>query len=121
VTEFAIRVPSVDELLDPYSVESLERRPLREDVRDRILRAWIDTRGERPSHLMVELPVDQRRAGLDSGLRDALFTSISQGLVVLGWVAMWQPAQQVFHAVSRRLSRGRYRELSQVPIEIAWT
>jgi hypothetical protein len=51
---------------------------------------------------------------------DALFTSISQGLVVLGWVAMWQPAQQVFHAVSRRLSRGRYRELSQVPIEIAW-
>jgi len=171
VTEFAIRVPSVDELLDPYSVESLERRPLREDVRDRILRAWIDTREERPSHLMVELPVDQRRAGLDSGLReairhdlsrtydaskrlhiftrgerreaqvaflflvvclllaslvdkvtanDALFTSISQGLVVLGWVAMWQPAQQVFHAVSRRLSRGRYRELSQVPIEIAW-
>jgi hypothetical protein len=50
---------------------------------------------------------------------DALFTSISQGLVVLGWVAMWQPAQQVFHAVSRVLSRGRYRELSEVPIEIA--
>jgi len=51
---------------------------------------------------------------------DALFTSISQGLVVLGWVAMWQTAQQVFQAVSRRLSRSRYRELSQVPIEIAW-
>jgi hypothetical protein len=51
---------------------------------------------------------------------EALFTSVSQGLVVLGWVAMWQPAQQVFHAVSRRLSRSRYRELSQVPVEIAW-
>jgi hypothetical protein len=171
VAEFAIRVPSVDELLDAYSVEPLERRPLRDDVRERILRAWIDTREERPAHLTVELPVDERRAGLDADLRkairndlaqtyeaskrlhfftrgerreaevaflflvvcllasslvdkltanQALFTSISQGLVVLGWVAMWQPAQQVFHGVSRRLSRKRYRELSQVPIEIAW-
>jgi hypothetical protein len=51
---------------------------------------------------------------------DALFSGISQGLLVLGWVAMWQPAQQVFSAVSRRLSRSRYRELSQVPVEIAW-
>jgi hypothetical protein len=41
-------------------------------------------------------------------------------LVVLGWVAMWQPAQQVFQAISRMLSRARYRELSQVPIEIEW-
>ncbi len=123
------------------------------------------------AHLTVELPADQRRAGLDADLSEAirndlartyeaskrlhfftrgerreaevaflflvvcllasslvdkltanqaLFTSISQGLVVLGWVAMWQPAQQVFHGVSRRLSRKRYRELSQVPIEIAW-
>jgi hypothetical protein len=171
VAAFAIRVPSVDDLLDPYSVEPLERRPLQEGVRDRILRAWIDTREERPSHLTVELPAAEERAGLDTNLREAirndlsrtyeaskrlhiftrgerreaqvaflflvvcllasslvdkvtanqaLFTSISQGLVVLGWVAMWQPAQQVFHAVSRRLSRKRYRELSQVPIEIAW-
>jgi len=169
--EFAIRVPSVDELLDAYSVEPLERRPLRDDVRERILRTWIDTREERPSHLTVELPANERRAGLDADLKEAirqdlsrtyqeskrlhvftrgerreaevafmflvvcllasslfdkvtaneaLFTSVSQGLVVLGWVAMWQPAQQVFHAVSRRLSRSRYRELSQVPVEIAW-
>ncbi len=168
---FAIRVPSIDALLDPYSVEPLERRPLQEEVRERVLRAWIETREERPSHLSVELPASERRGGLDSPLRkairndlaqtyeaskrlrvftrgerreawvafgflvvcllastlidqvtanDALFTSISQGLVVLGWVAMWQPAQQVFHAVSRRLSRSRYRELSQVPVEIAW-
>jgi hypothetical protein len=171
VAEFAIRVPSVDELLDPYSVEPRERRPLRDDVRERILRAWIDTRDERPSHLTVELPAGEKRGGLDADLTEAIrndlsrtyeaskrlrvftrgerreaevafmflvvcllasslvdkvtanqavFTGISQGLVVLGWVAMWQPAQQVFQAVSRRLSRGRYRELSQVPIEIAW-
>ena len=168
---FAIRVPSVDDLLDPYSVEPLDRRPLREDVRERILRAWIDTRSERPSHLTVQLPTSERRGqettGLEEAIRrdlaqtyeaskrllvfsrgerreaevaflflvisllasslvdsvtanDALFSGISQGLVVLGWVAMWQPAQQVFSAVSRRMSRSRYRELSQVPIEVAW-
>ncbi len=168
---FAIRAPSVDDLLDPYSAEPVERLPLRDDVRERILLAWIDTREQRPSHLSVELPTDARRDHLDAELEaairndleatfeaskrfhvfaraerreagvafvflvlclfaaslvdewtanDALFTSISQGLVVLGWVAMWQPAQQVFHAVSRVLSRGRYRELSEVPIEIAW-
>jgi hypothetical protein len=168
---FAIRAPSIDDLLDPYSAEPVEQRPLREDVRDRILRAWIDTREQRPSHLTVELPAEHKREGLgphvEAAIRndlvatyeasrrlhvftraerreaqvaftflvvclvasslidtatsnDAFFSSISQGLVVLGWVAMWQPAQQVFQAISRMLSRSRYRELSQVPIEIEW-
>jgi hypothetical protein len=171
VAPFAIRAPSLDELLDPYSVEPLDRRPLREDVRERILRAWIDARRERPSHLSVELPATEKRERLGPSLQtairndfvatyeaskgfhvftrgerreaeiaflflivcllasslvdratanEALFIGISQGLVVLGWVAMWQPAQQVFEAVSRRLNHGRYRELSEVPIEIVW-
>jgi hypothetical protein len=171
VAAFAIRVPSVDDLLDPYSTEPLERRPLRDEIRERILLAWIDTREERPSHLSVELPAQERERApaasiqeavrndfvetfrsstrfhvftrgerreaavafvflilcllgsslIDSVTRnDALFSGISQGLLVLGWVAMWQPAQQVFQAVSRWLSRGRYRELSQVTIEIEW-
>lgn len=171
VAAFAIRVRSLDDLFDPYSAEPLERRPLRETVRDRILSAWIDTREERPSHLTLEMPADQRHDGLAAGVEtairndfkttyeestrfqvftrserreaaiaflflvgclfasslldrvtenDAFFTSVSQGLVVLGWVAMWQPATQVFQAVSRRLSRDRYRELAEVPIEIAW-
>lgn len=171
VAAFAIRAPSLDALFDPYSAEPLERRPLQEKVRDRILRAWIDTREERPSHLSVEVPAAERRDGLagrvEAAIRndfeatyeestrfqvftrserreaavafiflvgclfastlldrvtenDAFFTSVSQGLVVLGWVAMWQPAQQVFAAVSRLLSRARYRELSQVRIDIAW-
>jgi hypothetical protein len=171
VAEFAIRVPSIDDLLDPYSPQPLDRRPLREEVRERILRAWIDTRHERPQRLTVELPSSESNralaAVLESTIRhdlsqtseasgrlhiftrserreaavafcflviclfasslvdkltanDAVFVGISQGLVVLGWVAMWQPAQQVFQAMSRRLSHGRYRELSQVPIEIAF-
>ncbi len=169
---FAIRAPSVEELFDPFSPEPVETRPLREEVRERILRAWIDTRDGRPEHLAVELPVDGRRDGLGQRVQEAirndlasayedsrklvvfperserreafvafaflvtclvasslfdqvtrnetLFVGISQGLVVLGWVAMWQPAQQLFAAVSLWLSRDRYRELARVPIEVSW-
>jgi hypothetical protein len=169
VEPFAIRVTTPDELFDAYSAAPLENRPLSDEVRSRILAAWIDTRDERPSHLSVELPPDQREEHLASRIEeairydfvettdaarrlhvftrserreaavaflfligcvlgatlvdqvtknDAFFTSLSQGLVVLGWVAMWQPAQQVFTAISRRLSYQRYRELSEVPIEV---
>ncbi len=168
---FAIRVPSVEDLFDPFSTEPLDQRPLRENVRERILRAWIDTREDRPEHLTVELPEGERRDGLGERLQEAirhdlneayeaskhlfvftrgerreaavafsflvvcliasnlfdeatanetLFVGVSQGLVVLGWVAMWQPAQQMFQAVSLWLSRNRYHELSQVPIEVTW-
>lgn len=169
MAKFAIRVPSLDDLLDPYSVEPLERRPLREDVRERILYAWIDTREERPSHLTVQLPADGGGQGLDRRLEaairhdleataaesrrlraftrgerlealialafmivslvassfldaiadgDALLEGLSQGLLVLGWVALWSPAERIVRTVSRRLFHRRYRELSQVPIEV---
>ena len=168
---FGIRVPSVDELLDPYSTEPLERRPLCDDIRERILYEWIDTREDRPSHLVVQLPADRRGPELDRRLSaairhdlegtyeetgrlrtftrgerqeawigfgflavcltasgaidrlggdDGLLDGISQGIVVLGWVALWRPAERYVRAVSRRLNRGRYRELSRVPIEIDW-
>ena len=169
MARFAIRVPSVDDLLDPYSVEPLERRPLRDEVRERILLAWIDTREERPGHLTVQLPAAEGRQGIEGHLEaairhdleataaesrrlrtftpgerrealiafgflivtlfassfldsvadgDPLLQGISQGLLVLGWVALWSPAAQMFRTVSRRLSHRRYRELSQVPIEV---
>jgi hypothetical protein len=78
VTAFAIRAPSIDDLLDPYSSEPLERRPLRDEVRERILRAWIDTREERPSHLSVELPAAQRGERLATRLEQAIRTDFAQ-------------------------------------------
>jgi hypothetical protein len=171
VATFGIRVPSIDDLLDPYSTEPLERRPLSDDIRERILYEWIDKREERPRHLVVQIPADQRRPDLDRRLAAAirndleqtyeesgklrtftrserheawigfgflavcltaagaidhftgdegLLDGISQGIVVLGWVALWRPAERYVRAVSRRLNRGRYRELSRVPIEIEW-
>lgn len=172
MSRFAIRVPAVDDLLDPYSVEPLARRPLTDEVRERILDAWIDTRDERPQRLIVEMPAELRRHGLDTELEAAiradlqetsrdtaklriysrselrqaqiafvflvacLFASnmvdratgdegfadsVSQGLVVLGWVAMWGPADRFFRAVVRRLSHKRYMELASVPIEVVWS
>jgi hypothetical protein len=171
VERFAIRVPAVDDLLDPYSVEPLERRPLTDEVRDRIFDAWIDTREERPARLTVELPEEMKRPGLAGELESAIrrdlretaddagklgiysrsnlrqaqiafvflvvclfisnmvdraagdqgfFDSVAQGLVVLGWVAMWGPADKLFRALTRRLSHKRYRELAEVPIEVTW-
>lgn len=61
MAQFAIRAPSVADLFDPFSTEPLEDRPLREEVRERILRVWIDTREERPEYLTVELPEGERR------------------------------------------------------------
>jgi hypothetical protein len=171
VDRFAIRVPALDYLLDPYSVEPLERRPLTDEVRERILSAWVDTRDERPDRLTVEIPSELRREGLAKRLEAAirhdlqqsseqtaklriysrsvlrraqiafvflagclfasnlvdrafgeegLADSLAQGLVVLGWVAMWGPADHFFRAVFDRLSHKRFRELAEVPIEVVW-
>lgn len=144
MTAFAIRVSSVDDLFDPFSAEPLVERPLRDQVRERILNAWIDTREERPGHLTVDLPESERRedlgdrveaairhdltAAYESSRRPFIFTRSERRealvafsfLVVLGWVAMWQPAQQIFKAVSLWLSRNRYEELALVPIEVNW-
>ena len=53
---FAISVNSIDDLFDQFSAEPLADRPLREEVRERILRVWIDTRDERPEHLVGRAP-----------------------------------------------------------------
>ena len=155
MAEFGIRVSSVDDLLDPYSVEPVQTRPLRDDVRDLILYEWIDTREERPTRLVVQMPTSERRPELDrrlsaairndleqtyeeaglaflfitltvSGVIDrytsdtGLLDAISQGIVLLGWVALWRPAERYVRAISRRLNRRRYRELAKVPIDFDW-
>lgn len=168
---FAISVNAIDELFDPYTAEPLDRRPLREEVRTRILHSWIDHRDHRPDHLSVELPAGERRDGVGDAVEaairhdldnayqasknlmsfsrserrealiafsflvvcllastlvdrvtenDALFVGISQGLVVLGWVAMWQPAQQMVQAISLRLSKKSYEELAELPVSVSW-
>jgi len=140
VAAFAIRVPSVDDLLDPYSTEPLERRPLRDEIRDRILLEWIDTREERPSHLSVELPAQERQRASAASIQEAVrndfvetfrsstrFHVFTRGerreaAVAFVFLILCLLGSSMIDSVTREdaLFRGRYRELSQVPIEIQW-
>jgi hypothetical protein len=44
VSDLAIRVPSVAELFDGWSIEPLAQRPLSDEVRERILDRWVRAR-----------------------------------------------------------------------------
>jgi hypothetical protein len=58
---------------------------------------------------------------LDRLTGDVLVAGVSQAIVVIGWVALWAPAQRlVVDAVPHRLARGRYAELAKLRVRLAW-
>jgi hypothetical protein len=66
VAELAIRVPSVEALFDAWSAEPLERRPLSDEARERIVDQWTQARKratESPT-VALSLPESDRREGL---------------------------------------------------------
>lgn len=69
MSDLAIRVPSLAELFDGWSVEPLEQRPMSDEVRERILDGWVRARKERngPSGaptLELRLPEEERSDGM---------------------------------------------------------
>jgi len=68
--EVAIRVPSLRSLFDEWSAEPLERRPLDDDARERILDAWSEGKsgGRSPDRLCLILPEGERSPGLDESV-----------------------------------------------------
>jgi hypothetical protein len=59
--------------------------------------------------------------GLDADTTDGLIAGISQAIVVIGWVALWAPAERVIgESVPHRFTRKRYRELTDVAVEFRW-
>jgi hypothetical protein len=47
---------------------------------------------------------------------------VSQGILVLGWVALWQPASRVVGEVVPHLfNRRRYAEFADIDVRIVWT
>lgn len=66
MTELAIRVPSVAELFDGWSIEPLGQRPLSDEVRERILDIWVRARKgvTGPPTLELRLPEEERNDGL---------------------------------------------------------
>ena len=58
---------------------------------------------------------------LDRLTNDVLITGLSQGIVVIGWVALWAPAQYVVvDAIPHRRLRERYAEFADVDVRLAW-
>jgi hypothetical protein len=51
---------------------------------------------------------------------DPVSDTLAQTFIVLGWVAVWVPAQRVVIAASDRLGCKYYRELALVDVRIEW-
>jgi hypothetical protein len=74
VAELAIRVPSVEALFDAWSAEPLERRPLSDEARERILDEWTQARKhatESPT-IALSLPQSDRREALEGAIAAAV-------------------------------------------------
>jgi hypothetical protein len=58
---------------------------------------------------------------LDRISSDPLVAGVSQGIVVVGWVALWAPAQSVaVDILPHHFERKRYAELAQIELRFAW-
>ena len=73
MAEVVIHAPSVDALFDEWSPEPLERRPLKDEVRDRIVEEWVEAkRTGGADALVLLLPASERQEKLDEAVRDAV-------------------------------------------------
>jgi hypothetical protein len=73
MAEVVIHAPSVDALFDEWSPEPLERRPLKDEVRDRIVEEWVEAkRAGGADALVLLLPASERQEKLDEAVRDAV-------------------------------------------------
>lgn len=58
---------------------------------------------------------------LDRISTDVVVAGIAQGIVVIGWVALWDPAQRVAgDIVPHYFARKRYAELVEVEVRFVW-
>ena len=74
MAELAIRVPSVEALFDAWSAEPMERRPLSDEARERILDAWTQARKQATGDptVSLSLPAAERRDGLEETIAAAV-------------------------------------------------
>jgi hypothetical protein len=74
MADVAIRVPSIEALFDAWSPEPLERRPLSDEARQRIVDGWIEAGRHKghPQRLALSLPAGERREGLEQTILAAI-------------------------------------------------
>ena len=170
-SQFAIRVPSIEALFEPFDARPIDERDLAEDVRLYVLDQWEHFRHHDvpPKALTIyvpegsevdpeavssafhktmqaftgpyrhAVPMSRRRRVtalvgfivflasivvstiLERLTGDVLITGLSQGIVVIGWVALWAPAQYVVvDAIPHRRMRERYLEVADIDVKLAW-
>ena len=60
--------------------------------------------------------------GIDKASDDVLAQGISQGVVVVGWVALWPPAARFMtEVVPHRFNRKRFAEFTDIDVRFVWT
>jgi hypothetical protein len=52
---------------------------------------------------------------------DVVAEAVAQGITLVGWVALWRPAEHfVNQVVPHRFNRRRYREFADVDVRVVW-
>src|SRR4051794_16594309 len=59
-------------------------------------------------------------AGINYGDFNAWSDTVAQTFVVVAWVALWDPAQLVFDAATRRLARKHYVRIAEIDVQVYW-
>lgn len=60
--------------------------------------------------------------GLDRMSEDILIEGVAQGVLVLGWVALWRPTERfVVEVLPHVFNRRRYAEFADIGVRIVWT
>ena len=80
--------------------------------RDRIA-AWVGT-----TIFVLTIVVS---TSLDRLTTDVLIAGVSQGIVVIGWVALWNPAERVVgDVIPHQFARKRYAEIAELELRFGW-
>jgi type II secretory pathway component PulM len=171
VSEFAIRLDSIDALFWHFDARPVAERQITADVRWHLLDEWERVRALAPDSLVVYAPAAESATtdegavttAIRSSLRsasgplrrvdplsrqekvaawigvavlllsivvstaignaseDLLAEAVSQGVLVLGWVAVWAPASRFIVEVAPHVfNRRRYAEFAEIDVRFAW-
>lgn len=93
---------------------------MHQDAQYRWLRRSLKSRQTRLGFLafFVALGIAVLLGQGDDG--NSIYTLVNQTFVVIAWVALWSPADQIITAASYRLGRGSFAQLAEAPVEIRW-
>jgi hypothetical protein len=58
---------------------------------------------------------------IDRSTDDVILAGISQGIVVVGWVSLWRPAERfIVEVVPHFFNRRRISEFADIDVRFAW-